>query len=253
MRVATIAICTAILLTTGLTVLGQGTALPDVDTVLNRYYEATGGRAAHEAVRTVRTKLRTEMHMEGMGFLIKGMSYCEKPDKLYVMAEHELTGKMETGSNGKIVWEKTMAGARILKGNEREEFLRMNMFDWHLDWRKYYKSARVLAVEKVKGKPAYMVVFTPRRGEDVVLYFDVKSHLVVSMETMTELPMGSAPLITEIGDYRKVGNLLVPHEMTAKAMVMEMRIFIEEIEFNKELPVGTFSLPPAVRALALSP
>src|SRR5215467_12259015 len=76
--------------------------LPKGDTLLDKYVEATGGKAAYAKVHS---DISTgTMEFKAMGMKGKLTSYGAEPNKRYVEIEMEGVGKMQEVTNGDMAW-----------------------------------------------------------------------------------------------------------------------------------------------------
>src|SRR6266849_9409751 len=78
--------------------------LPKAETILDRYVEVTGGKAAYQ-------KRKTEIATGTLEFAAQGLKgtltrYASDPDKSYSSLDIDGIGKIEMGSSGNIAWEK---------------------------------------------------------------------------------------------------------------------------------------------------
>ena len=97
-------------------------ALPKADTILDKYVEVTGGKAAYSKLRT-ETSTGT-MEMGAMGVKGTVVSYHAEPNQSFVETTLGGVGKIVEGSNGDIAWEMSaMQGARIKEGDEKGQAL----------------------------------------------------------------------------------------------------------------------------------
>ena len=95
------------------TAAAQG--LPKAEEVLDKYIEATGGKAAHEKLNN--QVAHGKMEIPGSGFKGSMTIYHAVPNRLFVELELENLGKFQQGTDGKVVWEKNdVTGTR-----ERQE------------------------------------------------------------------------------------------------------------------------------------
>src|SRR4051794_4598106 len=92
--------------------------LPKGETILDKYIELTGGRAAYE-------KNHSEVSVGTMEFVGKGIkgnisSYRAEPDKSYTEIDIQGIGKVKEGSDGKVAWSlSAMQGPRLKDGEEK--------------------------------------------------------------------------------------------------------------------------------------
>src|SRR5437763_8235070 len=108
--------------------------LPKGEAILDKYIEVTGGKAAYEKRHTeVSTAV---MEFIGKGVKMKMTSYHAEPDNSYVVVEIEGIGKMEEGSNGTVVWERSaLKGPRVKTGEEKAVSLRAASIHHDSRWR----------------------------------------------------------------------------------------------------------------------
>lgn len=224
-------------------------SLPTGEAILEKFIEATGGRAAYAKQHSRVTK--GTFAIVGMGAKAKMTTYAAAPRKFYVGIESDMLGRIESGVDGDIVWQlTTMMGPEIKKGSERAAILREATFNGILNWKALYKSVECVGVEEVEGKPCYKVVMTPKEGSVETVYYDKKTSLMVKMETKLETPMGTIAIVSVVSDYKKVDGTLVPHKVIQEiGGLQKLEIVAESIEHNVDIPVDRFKAPDDVREL----
>jgi hypothetical protein len=222
--------------------------LPKAESLLDKYVEATGGKAAYE-------KIHNEVSTGTMEFVGKGIkgkvdTYRADPDKSYVEISIEGIGKIQEGSDGKVAWTlSALQGPHVKEGEERASALQAAQFNSEVRWRDVYKTVRTAGVESVDGKDCYKVVMTPQEGSDLTRCYDKQSSLLVKSSMVVKSPMGDVPADSLIGDYRKEGDVLMPHKVTQKAMGQEFTITIDTVKFNTEISRDRFDPPDEIKAL----
>lgn len=72
----------------------------------------------------------------------------------------------------------------------------------------------VKGTQKVNGSDAYQVSVTDPTGKVSTEYYDVASKLLVKVENSTVQGANTINSTIELGDYRKVGNVLMPYKQT---------------------------------------
>lgn len=222
--------------------------LPKAETILDAYVEAAGGQAAFDRISSRVT--RGSMELMGQGITMDLTVYATKPNNIYVLAEAEAIGRMESGVSGDVVWANSvMQGPQVKEGQERSDGLRDAAFDRLIYWRRNLEGAETLGVESIDGKPAYKVRATPKQGKEQTLYFDRQSHLLVRFDSTIVNPMGEIPLEAYVGDYREIDGVRLPHRTLIQVMNQERVITARSIEQNVEIPADRFRLPGEVQAL----
>ena len=240
-----VVLCAAAALATGTRLAAD--ELPKAETILDKFIEATGGKAAY-------AKNHSEVSTGTMEFVGKGIkgnisSYRAEPDKSYTEIDIQGIGKVKEGSDGKVAWSlSAMQGPRIKDGEEKAGALQAARFNAELNWRDVYK-AETTGMEKVDGNDCYKVLLTPKEGVPMTRYYDKNSNLLVKMVMTVKNPMGEFPVESIVADYRKEGAILMPHKVTQKAAGQEIAIVIERVTYNAEIPKDKFEPPDEIKAM----
>ena len=233
---------------TNIVAVAQSDDLPKAETILDRYIEVTGGRAAYEKLKNRVSKGTFDIAAAG----IKGtiMLYQAAPDKLYSITELPGMGTVKEGSNGTVAWEQNpMMGPHLKQGKEKATALREAAFNAELHWRKLFKKVQTKGIEDVNGKPAYKVELTPVEGNPETRYFDKESGLHVKTTTVYPSQMGDIPAEVLVRDYKEVDGVKIAHKIVLDFAMQEMVLTFEKIEHNVDLPKDRFDLPADIKAL----
>ena len=226
--------------------------LPSPEALMDKYIDATGGKAAYE-------KRRNEITIGTMEFTGKGIkgtvtAYSDVSNNNYTVIEIEGVGKIEQGVYNGTAWESSaIQGSRIKQGAERDEFLRDATFNSEIHWRELYPKSETVGAEEVGGSPAYKVVLTPADGKPQTEYFDKKSGLMVKRTATVVNPMGEIPMEMTFTDYKNFGGILRPAKVSQKAMGQEFSITLDDTKTNVEIPKDRFEPPAAVKKLMEKP
>jgi outer membrane lipoprotein-sorting protein len=226
------------------------TDLPKVEAVMEKYHEAQGGKAAYAKIKTMKTT--GSLEIPGAGIKATIVIEQEAPNKQYSVVEFEQVGKIESGTDGKVVWEiNPMTGPRVKEGAEAAIELRNAVIDDTAIWKDQYESAKVEGTEDVDGKTCYKVTFTPKKdqGAPEINFYDKDSGLLLKGVRLISSPQGELEITTAFSDYKKVGDLTVPHKMVQSVGGQELPIVIESVEINPELDKKHFELPEDIKKL----
>jgi hypothetical protein len=222
--------------------------LPKADTILDKYVEVTGGKAAYEKLHSEITK--GTMEMAAMGIKGTVTSYRAEPDKSYSEVDLAAIGKMRDGSDGKVYWSlSAMVGPHIKEGPEKAQSMLMDRMNAELNWRDLYKEVKTTGVDTVDGKECYKIVMTPVEGSPITQCYDKQSTLLVKMTMTAQSPMGEQTMDMLASDYRKEGEILMPHKMTQRVAGQEIVFTVDSVAFNAEIPKDRFDLPDEIKAL----
>jgi hypothetical protein len=232
--------------------LAAADPLPKGDAILDKYVEATGGKAAYAKLHSQVVSGTTEF--KTMGMKGKLTVYMAEPDKHY--SEIELTGigKIQEGSNGDVVWGySAIQGPHIKEGEEKAEALLQGRFNSELNWRDLFKSAETVGVEQVDGADCYKVVLTPKAGPPITKWFAKDTGLLMKMAMTSKTPNGDIPSESVYSDYRKEGDITVAHKVVTHVSTMEMQMSVDSVQSNVDIPKDKFDPPAQVKALINKP
>jgi len=221
---------------------------PKAEEVLDKFVEATGGKATYEKIHS--EKFSGTFEFAGKG--IKGAitSYRAEPNNTYTSVELEGIGTIEEGTSGEVAWTRSgLQGPRIKEGDERAASMRQATLRAPLEWRKLYKQAETTGVENVEDQACYKVVLTPNEGKPETHFYDKKTNLLVKVTLTVNTPMGEIPTETLLRDYTEQDGLRSPHKIEQKAMGQEFVISIDKLEYNIDIPKDRFALPADIQAL----
>jgi outer membrane lipoprotein-sorting protein len=219
--------------------------------LMDKFVEATGGKAAYAMIKS--RIVKAEATMPGQGMTGKMEVYAASPDKFRATVEMP-GGKLERGSDGKTVWISHPAfGAQILEGADRVSAIRESTQDRFGQWRNIFQKADYVGNEDVDGTQCAKIVLTlkpidPKVEESpVTVFIAPDSHLIAKWSTEMTTSSGNAEVDVLLSDYKKVGEVLVPHQMKVSSRGLEQSVKVEEMVFNKDIPADKFALPEAVR------
>lgn len=223
--------------------------LPKAETILDKFVQVTGGKAAYQKLHSQVESGIFEMSAAG----IKGAvtSYRAEPDLVYTEIVLEGIGKITDGTDGKVAWANSaMQGPHVKEGAERAQAMQAARFNGELNWREIYKTAETTGVEAVDGKECYKVVLTPAEGPAVIHFYDKDSGLLAKVSLTTQGTMGEVQVDSFPSDYRKEGDILMPHKVRQSVATQEFSITIDTVKLNPEIPKSRFDLPDEIKALA---
>jgi hypothetical protein len=222
--------------------------LPDAAKVIARFVEATGGQAAHDALRNHVIKGTVTLPAQQISFTVTLTQ--ARPDLVRTVMESPAIGRIESGSDGAVAWDlSTMAGPRIKEGAERQDALRDATFDIWGRWRSVYTKAEVVGIDTVAGRACYRVTITPGTGRPRTAYFDQESGLMQRLDLTVESPAGAVLVQNLSGDYRKVAGVLLAHRSEITAAGQKRVLTLDSVAVNVDLPAGSFDPPAEVKKL----
>ncbi len=228
--------------------LGADEELPKADTLLDRYVEVTGGRAAYEKRRNEVVTL--EMEFVGRGIKGKVTRYSDLSNNTYSSGNIEGIGKLEEGVYNGQAWENTaMMGPRLKSGAENADAVRDATFNSALHWRKLYR-AETVGVEKVAGEDCYKVQMTPLGpGRPQTMFFSKKSGYTLKIIRDVVSPMGEMKVESVPGDYRTFDGIVQPAKMIQSVMGSQIALTLLSAKSNEEMPKDRMEPPAEIKKM----
>lgn len=231
------------------TALAQDAPLPAGKEVIERYIEVTGGRDAYKNVKT--RVSHSTLEAPAMGLKGKLIIYQSVPDKGYIETDIAGVGRIEQGTDGTVVWERSaFAGLRLLEGQERESLMRSFNIQTELEPDKYYTDIQTVAVEEVDGKPAYKLELTLPSGAKETRFYDKESGLLLKSRATTQSQMGEVEVVSRPADYKEMAGITIPTKITQEMMGQTITLSVDKVEHNVDIPAEKFALPEDVKKLA---
>lgn len=222
--------------------------LPKAETILDRFVEVTGGKAAyqkHTHEKMTGTILVPEVNMTG-----NLTRYAIAPDQEYSVLELGPLGKAESGFSNGVAWEKNaITGPRVKSGDEKAQAEREARFNAQVDWRKVFAKVETTGSETVNGEECYKVQVTPAAGKPETQFYSKKSGLLLKTATTAVSPMGEIPVEVEVSDYKNFDGVLAPTHSKSKMGPQRLDISITDLSFDQPLPADLFELPVEIKAL----
>ena len=227
---------------------GADEALPKAETLMDRYVEVTGGKAAYEKRRSEIMTIQMEIVDRG----IKGTltRYSDSSNNSITTGEIEGVGKMEEGVYNGQAWESTaVMGPRVKSAAENSDAVRDSYFNLPLLWRKLF-TAETAGLAKVEGEECYKVMLTPLSGgKPQYEYIGKKTGLIVKTERTMVSPMGEISVEATASDYKPFEGILYPARIVQSVMGNRIALTLLSLKANEEIPKERFVPPADVKKL----
>jgi hypothetical protein len=225
-----------------------GQALPSAESILDRYVQVTGGKAAYEK--------HTSEVLEGtIAFPAQGLKgtlkrYSVPPNEEYSVMELDALGKIESGVHNGYPWEKSVIlGPRIKAGEEREQTLNQAQFNGPTEWRKIYSKVETRGRANINGEDCYEVILTPKLGRPEHQFYSQKTGLLLRTTMTAASQLGDVEVEMNVSDYKNFGGILFPTKSTQKAGGQDVEINVERIGINEPIPPGAMEPPDDIAAI----
>lgn len=216
--------------------------LPAVDQIIDKYEQASGGKAAWDKLTSRVEKGTFEMEqMEGSG---TQEIYAKAPNKELFVTDLPSFGVVQRGFNGTAGWQDNpQTGLADVTGDELAAMKRQADFYGVFDLKSLYPKMTVKGKESVNGHDAYIVEATPADGAPVTMSFDATSGLLVRAETVADTPMGKSNVETTLSDYREVDGVQVPFQIHQDMGGFAFTIKLTDVKHNVPIDDAKFDKP----------
>jgi CubicO group peptidase (beta-lactamase class C family) len=214
------------------------------DEIIAKAIEAVGGEAALRKHKSWRA--RVELDFEHQGVQGEGIIYAKAPNaaaqEVNVTALGKKLGAFHDFFDGTQGGEEaTFATFEPKTGKELEDTRIASYFYAPLDWKSLFKTAEVKRLVKVEGEDAYVVVFTPERGNAVTNYYSTKSFLLLRQDTTETSGPISIPVTEKLSDYRTVDGVMIPFTRVSNTVTMGDTVLkVREVKFDVPVPNDVF-------------
>ncbi len=235
-----------VLFALALTLFSGLTAAMTLDEIVAKAVEARGGRDAMLAVKTV--KITGKVHMPN-GMEAPLVWEWKRPNKL--RSEVTIQGMtLIQAFDGTTAWMIVpFQGKTDPEEMPKEQAQRMEEqadFDGPFlgGAEKGYKLELVGKVDE-EGTEAYKIKVTNKFDDTTYYYLDTDYFLVFKEEGKRTIRGQEIEFESSIGDYKKVGDLLIPFstESRAKGSEQGQSVTFDKVELNVDLDDGLFTMP----------
>jgi hypothetical protein len=214
---------------------------PSGDSVLAKYLDALGGKAALDKV-TTRVEKGNAFLGGGRGLPIE--IYAKAPDQR-VSVMHTPNGESVTAYNGKDGW-LVATGRPLREMSDSDDYAAKldatAMFPSHLP--SMLGELKLQPHPEKLGDQTATVVWATTKGQPPVkLYFDPQSGLLVRMVHYTDTALGLNPVQVDYADYRSAGGVKTPYRWTIARPNGAFTIQLDEVQDNAPIDAARFEKP----------
>ena len=222
-------------------------ALPSARAVIDKFVEATGGRAAILAHSSTRVSGTMSIAGSGMTGAIEVLN--AKPNLSLVKISISGIGEILDGFDGTTGWMLSpVMGPMVYQGKELGD--RKFDADYYGDLHDASRYSSMRTVEKTtfEGRPCYKISLMRIGGGEDIEFYDVATGLKAGSIMTRATPMGEVSSTTVLSEYKKFGDLLLPSVMSQSSMGAKQDILVTAVEYDK-VPPASFEAPAQIKAL----
>jgi hypothetical protein len=224
-----------------------GQESPTVDSVLEKYIKASGGKSALEKIssRTIKGKLENQMIPAGAEWRF----YAKAPDKQLVEVEIPGLGTSEDAFDGQVAWSKSPVGLRSKTGDELAKVKRDSQFMRELHFKTIFPNLVCKGTDKVDGEDANVLEFKAAGDSKETFFFSKNSGLLLRQDSEFSTGQGKIVSKAAFSDYRQVDGINFPHaikgSINAAGQDLEFTLKITELQHNVKMEDSKFAKPGA--------
>ena len=221
------------------------TDAPSVDSVLEKFVKASGGKAALEKIssRTIKGKLESQMIPVGADWRF----YAKSPDKQLVEVDIPGLGTSEDAFDGQVAWSKSAAGVRAKTGDELAKARRDSQFMRELHFKTIFPNLVCRGTEKVDGEDVNVLEFKAAGDTKETFYFGKNTGLLLRQDSEFSTSQGKVTSKSAFSDYRLVDAVNFPHQIKGSLNMagqdLEFTLKITEVQHNTKMEDSKFSKP----------
>lgn len=212
----------------------------DAKSIIGDYLKAIGGVDELKKINSISTKIA--MGMQGMTLDVEQKKMLPNKELTTVKMQGQVISKdLFDGTTG---YQEQMGQKKQMTTDEiKDKQGHTSLFD-QVDYTSSSYKLQVQGTEKVAGKDAYKVLITTPSGKTRTEYYDVQSKLLVKLETDEAAGDVTVSTTVEFGDYKKVGNILLPHKQRVTASAggqdQEFEMSLKEVKLNQGVTAADF-------------
>jgi hypothetical protein len=234
--------------------------LPTANQVFDKYFQAIGGKAAVDKIRTRLTKgtlLRPKLINSGTtkaAILNRGETwtietFLKAPDQFLAVITTP-DGIIYQGFNGNVGWTKTSSGRREMSSIEMAQLKRQTDLYRDLKLEQQYSKINVIGKERIGHREVYVIEALSLDNKSEKLFFDTQSGLLLRRTVLTQTKLGLDPEQTDYEDYREVDGVMLP--FTVRVSYLDDNHFgttrtLTDVRQNVPIDDGKFNMPESPR------
>jgi hypothetical protein len=209
---------------------------PTVDTIIEKYVEAVGGKANLSKIKS-RTILANRIEPNGT---VEPEEILQKANKLLIVTKYPQAVVSEA-FDGVRVWKRANTNNIPLKPDEIEQIKRNAQFFAFADLKSVYPKMDFRMIERIDGREVYLITAMTADNQRERLYFDINTGFLVRRMASTPTILGAFQYQVDYADYKDFGGVKLPtntrHALPniswiRKILEVKNNAAIEDAKFN---------------------
>ncbi len=216
--------------------------LPGAAQVLDRYIKAAGGAAAWHSKKYQQQELESRT-LDDARVVLRATLRMNRSGN--VLSAVQVPQQASEGVYRGTAWAlTTFSGARIKRGEEKNEAIREARMLEDGDWRTYYPKSQVTGIEDVGRQRCYRVEMLPSAVPRIE-WFDVSTGLLVRQSTYEISAEGDTHVGFTVETWTESGGVMQPSQVVAWRGDFQYRLTINTLYRDRE-DANAFRYPDEV-------
>ncbi len=215
--------------------------LPSLETILDHYIAALGGKAAVDGV-TTRTMKGS---IDGGGGRTMALDIQQKAPHQFVQTLTTPRGALVQGFDGTAGWVSRAGKAAPMAPKQVADIRREADLAEPAHLQERYAKLTVLGRESVDGHEAFAVAGKRADGSRAILYFDATTGLLTRRLAFDITVLGRTSEETTYQDYRSVEGVMLPFKLITRTPHAAQVTTFSEIKQGVPVDDAVFKMPAA--------
>jgi len=169
--------------------------------------------------------------------------YSKAPNKTLTIMKANPIGELKLGFNGRVGWEQSIRGFRLLKGGELDALRRDSDYYSPATLQANYRTIKLLGKSKIGYVEVYVLELKPVLGAPERLYIDANKHLPIRLNATRTTSQGSISAEIYFDDWREVDGLKMPFRVSQRFPQLSLVFNVARVEHNLSLDDSIFEVP----------
>ncbi len=215
-----------------------------------------GAHAKKKDIRSVRSS--GAMVMQAMGMTADIEMLMDGEGNVAIQQTIPNFGTVRSGVTDGVGWSfSELTGPTIMSDAEVAQTRQQADIYGELNWADRassitYAGESTVTLPDGSTRPTHQLTVVDRAtGNEETHHYDLEKGWRVQSVTTQMVPgQGEIPLTTTFLDYKKIGEMQVPHRSVVSVGPQEIEMRISEWEVNADVPKDAFAMPEEVKAIA---
>jgi hypothetical protein len=214
------------------------------DEVLNKYWEAMGGKAKWKALKSMVQIGKAPTPQGEFPITI----YSKAPNKTKIEIAVQGKTMVLQSFDGKDAWNSQNMNMEAVKMNEEQAKELKDGADFEPKFMDYATKGHTIALEgkeTLDGTECFKVKLTKKDGTLEYYFFDTENYAMIVMRTYINAgPAKGTEIDTYLSDYKEVNSLMMPFSIEQKVKGQTaFKIILDTIKVDENIDDKVFAMP----------